>query len=35
MNPGASTGADRDVRIARERRLPVYERVEGDPGYAA
>jgi hypothetical protein len=26
--PGASKGADQDVRIARERGLPVYERVE-------
>jgi hypothetical protein len=33
--PGASTGADQDVRIARERGLPVYERVEDIPGYAA
>ena len=33
--PGASTGADQDVRIARERGLPVYERVEDVPGYAA
>jgi hypothetical protein len=29
--PGASTGADNDVRIARERGLPVYERVEDIP----
>lgn len=33
--PGASTGADQDVRIARERGLPVYERLEDIPGYAA
>ena len=33
--PGASTGADEDVRIARERGLPVYERVEDIPGYRA
>ena len=33
--PGASTGADQDVRIARERGLPVYERIEDVPGYAA
>lgn len=33
--PGASTGADQDVRIARERGLPVYERIEDIPGYAA
>lgn len=32
---GASTGADQDVRIARERGLPVYERIEDVPGYAA
>jgi hypothetical protein len=31
--PGESTGADQDVRIARERGLPVYERVEDIPGY--
>jgi hypothetical protein len=29
--PGVSTGADHDVRIARERGLPVYERVEDIP----
>jgi hypothetical protein len=29
--PGASKGADQDVRIARERGLPVYERVEDVP----
>ena len=33
--PGASTGADQDVRIARERGLPVYERIDDVPGYAA
>ncbi|HEX8869849.1 MAG TPA: DUF4406 domain-containing protein [Lentzea sp.] len=33
--PGESTGADEDVRIARERGLPVYERVEDIPGYRA
>jgi hypothetical protein len=32
--PGESTGADQDVAIARERGLPVYERVEDIPGYA-
>jgi hypothetical protein len=31
--PGESTGADQDVRIARERGLPVYHRVEDIPGY--
>src|ERR687894_209258 len=30
--PGASTGADQDVAIARERGLPVYDRVEDVPG---
>jgi len=30
--PGASTGADQDVRIARDRGLPVYEPVEDIPG---
>jgi hypothetical protein len=29
--PGASTGADEDVAIARERGLPVYYRVEDIP----
>jgi hypothetical protein len=29
--PGNSTGADNDVRIARQRGLPVYERVEDIP----
>jgi hypothetical protein len=33
--PGASTGADQDVRIAKERGLPVYHRVEDIPGYVA
>jgi hypothetical protein len=33
--PGASTGADQDVRIAEERGLPVYRRVEDIPGYVA
>lgn len=32
--PGASTGADQDVAIARERGLPVYHQVEDIPGYA-
>ena len=31
--PGESTGADQDVAIARERGLPVYDRVEDIPGY--
>jgi hypothetical protein len=31
--PGASTGADQDVAIARERGIPVYEHVEMIPGY--
>jgi hypothetical protein len=31
--PGESTGADQDVRIAQERGLPVYHRVEDIPGY--
>ena len=30
--PGASTGADLDVAIARERRLPVWHRIEDVPG---
>ena len=30
--PGASKGADEDVRLARERGLPVYFRVEDVPG---
>ena len=29
--PGASTGADQDVAIARERGIPVYFRVEDIP----
>jgi hypothetical protein len=29
--PGASTGADQDVAIARERGIPVYFRVEDVP----
>ncbi|NUT92505.1 MAG: DUF4406 domain-containing protein [Saccharothrix sp.] len=33
--PGKSTGADEDVRIAQERGLPVYHRVEDIPGYQA
>jgi hypothetical protein len=33
--PGASTGADRDVAIARERGLPVYHAVEEIPDHAA
>jgi len=32
--PGQSAGADNDVRIARERGLPVYERLEDVPGCA-
>ena len=32
--PGASTGADQDVRIAIERGLPVYYRLEEIPGVA-
>ena len=31
--PGASTGADQDVDIARERGLPVWYRIEDVPGY--
>lgn len=30
--PGASTGADNDVRIATERGVPVYYRLEDVPG---
>jgi hypothetical protein len=30
--PGASVGADNDVRIALERGLPVYHRLEDVPG---
>jgi hypothetical protein len=33
--PGASTGADNDVRIARERGIPVYAGVDEIPGYDA
>jgi hypothetical protein len=33
--PGASTGADNDVRIANERGLPVFHRIEDIPGYTA
>jgi hypothetical protein len=33
--PGASTGADQDVAIARERGLPVWFRIEDVPGYRA
>lgn len=29
--PGASTGADNDVRIAKERGIPVWHRVEDIP----
>ena len=32
---GASKGADQDVRLARERGLPVYFRLEDVPGCAA
>ncbi len=31
--PGASTGADQDEAIARERGLPIYYRVEDVPGF--
>jgi len=31
--PGASTGADQDVAIARRRGIPVYHRLEEIPGY--
>jgi hypothetical protein len=31
--PGQSTGADNDVRIAKERGIPVYSRVEDIPGF--
>jgi hypothetical protein len=30
--PGVSNGADEDVRIAKERGLPVYYRLEDVPG---
>ena len=33
--PGASTGADQDVAIARDRGIPVFHRVEEIPGYLA
>jgi len=29
--PGASTGADNDVKLARERGIPVYTRIEDIP----
>ncbi|MBW4439067.1 MAG: hypothetical protein KME04_18155 [Pleurocapsa minor GSE-CHR-MK-17-07R] len=32
--PGESKGADNDVRLARERGIPVYTRVEDIPVYA-
>ena len=32
---GASKGADNDVKIARERGIPVYFRLEEIPGYVA
>ncbi len=32
---GPSNGADADVRLAQERGLPVYYRVEDVPGYAS
>ena len=32
--PGASTGADQDVAIARERGIPVWYRIEDVPGCA-
>ncbi len=32
--PGASTGADQDVAIARERGIPVWIRLEDVPGCA-
>ncbi|NRP71287.1 hypothetical protein ILFOPFJJ_02171 [Ensifer psoraleae] len=32
--PGESKGADNDVRIARERGIPVYDRLEDVPGCA-
>ena len=31
--PGISTGADRDVAIARRRGIPVYHHIEEIPGY--
>ncbi len=30
--PGVSTGADNDVRLARERGIPVYHRLKDVPG---
>ena len=33
--PGASTGADQDVAIARARGLPVWTRIEDVPGHTA
>lgn len=33
--PGASRGADEDVRLARERGLPVYHSLSEVPGVAA
>lgn len=33
--PGASTGADQDVRMADARGIPVFYRVEDIPGYVA
>ena len=30
--PGESRGADQDVAIARERGIPVYERIDEIPG---
>ena len=33
--PGESAGADQDVRIARERGLPVWFSLEDVPGYVA
>jgi hypothetical protein len=33
--PGASTGADQDVAIARERGIPVWFRIEDVPGCGA
>ena len=32
--PGASTGADQDVLIAKEKGLPVYTSVDAIPAYA-
>ena len=32
--PGESKGADNDVRLARERGIPVYHRLEDVPGCA-